>query len=491
MQEFFAEHKERIMWVTGLLFILLNSILIVNELYFLPLLPLALIVLYLFFFKLDWFLLIIVVCTPLSILLEDDGFNVSMALPTEPLLFGVLLLVILKFITQGYDKRYLKHPLTVCILIYLAWMLFTAITSELHLVSFKFFVSKLWFVLPFYFLGIYLFQNPKNIVRFQWLYILPLTAVIIYTLIRHTQWGMNNNAAHWVMEPFFRDHTSYGAAIAMFFFSVYGFLFFKKINPAVKILMWILALIFTAGLVFSYTRAAWVSVFLALLLLFTILLKIKFRTVVLLIAMFVIALIPFKDDFLMSLEKNRQDSSAKLSEHVKSISNISTDASNLERLNRWSCAIRMYQERPILGWGPGTYQHLYAPYQVASQKTIISTNSGDLGNAHSEYIGPLAESGIPGLLLIVALFSMSVFYGIRAYKKMPDKEIRIIVLTSLLGIFTYITHGIMNNFLDIDKAAVPFWAILAMFVSIDIHYKLPTKKEPNKPNLPVTEEGLE
>lgn len=477
MQEIIKQHKERTMWVTGLLFILFNSILIVNELYFLPLLPFALIVLYLFFFKLDWFLLIIVACTPVSILLEEDSFNISMALPTEPLLFGVLLLVILKFIMHGYDRRYLSHPLTICIIVYLAWMLFTTVTSELPLVSLKFLISKLWFVLPFYFMGIYLFNNPKNIVRFQWLYILPLTAVITYTLIRHSQWGMNNNAAHWVMEPFYRDHTSYGAAIAMFFFSVYGFLFFKKVHPSLKILMWVLAVVFATGLVFSYTRAAWVSVFLALLLLFAILLKIRFRTVVLLIVLFTIALIPFKDDFLMSLGKNRQDSSAKLSEHVKSISNISTDASNLERLNRWACAIRMYQERPVLGWGPGTYQHFYAPYQVASQKTTISTNSGDLGNAHSEYIGPLSESGIPGLLLIIALFSMSIFYGIRAYKKVPDKELRIIVLTSVLGIFTYIMHGIMNNFLDIDKVAVPFWGFLATFVAIDVHYKLPVKIE--------------
>ncbi|MBR5720469.1 MAG: hypothetical protein IKX38_05630, partial [Bacteroidales bacterium] len=29
-------------------------------------------------------------------------------------------------------------------------------------------------------------------------------------------------------------------------------------------------------------------------------------------------------------------------------------------------------------------------------------------------------------------------------------------------------HGLMNNFLDIDKAAVPFWLYVAMIVSLDI-----------------------
>ena len=35
------------------------------------------------------------------------------------------------------------------------------------------------------------------------------------------------------------------------------------------------------------------------------------------------------------------------------------------------------------------------PFQDASDLTIISTNFGDGGNAHSEYLGPLSEQGIP------------------------------------------------------------------------------------------------
>ena len=82
--------------------------------------------------------------------------------------------------------------------------------------------------------------------------------------------------------------------------------------------------------------------------------------------------------------------------------NISTDASNLERINRWQAAIRMYEDHPVLGFGPGTYQFEYAPYQMSQEKTAISTNAGDRGNAHSEYIGPLSEEGLPGMLLVIS-----------------------------------------------------------------------------------------
>ena len=48
---------------------------------------------------------------------------------------------------------------------------------------------------------------------------------------------------------------------------------------------------------------------------------------------------------------------------------FSQTLSNLERINRWQSAFRLFKERPILGWGPGAYQFVYAPYQKAKEKT--------------------------------------------------------------------------------------------------------------------------
>jgi len=176
----------------------------------------------------------------------------------------------------------------------------------------------------------------------------------------------------------------------------------------------------------------------------------------------------------MNLEKNRQDASQDFDKHIQSISNISTDASNLERLNRWSAAFRMFEERPLLGWGPGTYAFVYAPFQHSNEKTIISTNMGDRGNAHSEYIGPLCESGVLGLLSFVAIIICVLATAFRLYYTINDKELKKLVLVILLGFITYIVHGGLNNFLDTDKASVPFWGFVAMLVAIDIYH---SKKE--------------
>lgn len=77
----------------------------------------------------------------------------------------------------------------------------------------------------------------------------------------------------------------------------------------------------------------------------------------------------------------------------------------------------MWEERPVMGWGPGTYQFNYAPFQKSDEMTIISTNAGDMGNAHSEYIGPLAEQGVPGLTFILILVGTIIYTGTIIYSK--------------------------------------------------------------------------
>ncbi|MBK6698864.1 MAG: O-antigen ligase family protein [Saprospiraceae bacterium] len=178
---------------------------------------------------------------------------------------------------------------------------------------------------------------------------------------------------------------------------------------------------------------------------------------------------------LDSLGQNKVASSDDLVENVESITNISSDASNLERINRWSCAIDMWQEKPFFGWGPGTYMFNYAPFQLSANYTEISTNFGDVGNAHSEYLGPLAETGVIGLLIFLLMFIMVFYYLFKVYLGAKEKSARIIISTAGCGLITYFVHGFMNNYLDTDKAAVIFWILISIIISYDIkNIKRPT-----------------
>ena len=453
-------------------FILINATCIYYNYYYFNLFPAALLIVLLAIFSLDKLILLVVFLTPLAVNLQnfDEGFGLS--LPTEPIIFGIMMIFILKQINHSsIDTKLMNHPITIAIILNLVWILITSITSQMPVVSFKFLLSRLWFVIVFYFLCTQLFKNYSNIKKYIWLYIIPFTLIIFYTLYNHYLLDFGEQPANYVMSPFYNDHTIYGAMLAMFFPVLLFFTLNKKYSLRVRITAILFFIVFIVALIFSYTRAAWLSLAVALIVYIILLLRIKFRTLMYGLTVVIILVFVFRADIILKLESNRQDASQDFNKHIESISNISTDASNVERLNRWSCALRMFETKPILGYGPGTYSFQYAPFQHASEKTIISTNKGDKGNAHSEYLGPLSESGLLGPITFIAILLTVLSTAFRLYYSIKDYEMKKLLLVTILGLVTYIVHGALNNFLDTDKASVPFWGFIAMIVAIDIYHK--------------------
>ena len=470
--------KQKLTWVylVSAAFILLNTVLVIKEFYYLSfLIPIALTIILLYLFALDKLILLIVFLTPIAVNVRNLEMSVGISLPTEPLLFGVLVLFLFKTLREGkYDPRVLKHPVSIAIILNLIWIFFTSLTSELPLVSAKFFIARLWFVIPMYFIGIQLFRKYKNIKLFSWLYIIPLLGVIAYTIFNHARFGFDEEAGHWVMTPFFNDHTAYGVILAFFIPVFIGFTFNKVHSKTIRLASFSVTVILIIALILSFSRAAWISLAASFLFYLILLFRIKIRWILIVLAVFVGIFFSFKWEILDTLEKNKQDSSADFVEHVQSIANISSDASNLERINRWQSAIRMFQEKPFFGWGPGTYQFFYAPFQRSKEKTIISTNFGDLGNAHSEYIGPLAESGLFGMITMLAIVFAAIWTGLRVFKRSENNEIKLLALVTMLALVSYFAHGLLNNFLDSDKASIPVWGFIAILVALDLYF---SKKE--------------
>ncbi len=468
-------------WLTSFLFLLLNVFFIYNEFYYFCFFPLALVVFYLTVFKIDYLFLLVVFCTPLSFNLEaikSGGFGLY--IPTEPILLVLSCIYLFKII---YDKKnnlntYWNHPISLIILLQLSWILITSICSEFPIISLKFFLSRLWFVIPIFFLGIHFFKKGLNyIYAFIWMFLIPLTIILIYTLINHASNGFSEEAGHWVMWPFFKDHTSYGAIIAIFIPIIIGMMTDPKRSFYTKNILIIVFIIFCMALFYSYTRAAWVSVISALLVYLLFVFKIKFKwlfTLGLIIGSMI--LFNYNDLSYMLQKNNAEHTTEDFNERVESMSNITSDASNLERFNRWNSAIKMYQERPITGWGPGTYAFCYASFQDSKDLTIISTNFGDGGNAHSEYLGPLAEQGLIGMLLMILLVIVFFYKASTLYIHTSDPALKRLIMMLLLGMVTYFTHGILNNYLDTDKASIPIWGFMAIIVSLDLFY---SKKKKN------------
>lgn len=467
-----ADINKRWVWALSLLFIAANAVLLYFEIYWFALIPIILSILLVTVLSFEKAFFFIVFFTPLSLNLEKlDLGGIGMFIPTEPLMFFILLLFVIRmFLHFDYDKKVILHPITLAILFQVIWLVITTFTSVRPIVSLKFVLARMWFLVTFYFIAVQILRDREKIRRYILFYLVPMAGVIVYTVINHYMLDFEDKPAHFVMQPFFKDHTSYGAVLAMLF-PVIIFLIYDYEKYSTKLYLGLLLLVYTIGIIFSYTRAAWVSLFGGFLLWIVYKLKIRFSYILALTLIGGVILISSWGQLMIQLEKNRDESSSDFSEHITSSTNISSDASNLERINRWESALEMFEEKPVFGWGPGTYAFEYAPFQHSQSMTIISTNAGKLGNAHSEYIGPLAESGVLGSLSFMLIVGLMFYYGSRVYHRLPNGKDKALVLSVVIGFSTYAAHGLLNNYLDTDKASALFWPFIAIIVAYDVYHR--------------------
>jgi O-antigen ligase len=231
-----------------------------------------------------------------------------------------------------------------------------------------------------------------------------------------------------------------------------------------------LFLIILLGLYFSYTRAAWLSVLGAAGVFALVYFRVHFRWILLGLLVSAIVYIKFGDQIQMELARNKvEHTTESFDDRLKSATNVTTDASNLERINRWACAIEMFKERPVFGFGLGTYAFEYARFQEPENLTIISTNFGDMGNAHSEYLSALSETGFVGLLLLLGFIATGFYYLIQLIQRSRQIDRQVFVVSSgiLFSLSTYFIHAFLNNFLDTDKAAIPVFTMFALVLILE------------------------
>lgn len=439
-----------------------------DENYLVLLVPAAMLLVWFFMMYRDESLALMALATPFAVDYALIG-NMSLSMPVEPMMIVFTVVFLFQeLLMRSYDKRVLRHPVSILIMLSLVWMVFTSIVSLKPVESFKYTAVRLWFVIPFFYATAQSFQKVRHIRLFYWAYALSLSVVVVITTVKTMQRFGELQMLHHVMQPFYNDHTAYGCIIALMLPLAAYFAFEPRTRLWKRIVAVSLTVLLLVGLGLSYCRAAWISVVGAIAVYLLVRLGVRMRWLVISAALLLGLFFAFQDDIMYELGKNKQDSSFTLADQVKSISNISTDASNLERLNRWNAAFRMWKDQPLTGIGPGAYQFIYGPYQRSDMMTIISTNDGDMGNAHSEYIGPLTEQGVPGALLMLAIFVATFVTGERVYRTAVDRRKGHLALVLAVSLFTYYVHGIMNNFLDTDKLSVPFWAFTAAIVAIDI-----------------------
>ena len=408
---------------------------------------------------------------PVSITYSIGKTNVSA--PSELICTLLSIFFVIKMLT-GYKlpKAFLKHPISIFIMMDIAWMFVTSCTSESPAVSFKRLIIRVIYYIAFYYFYFELFKiNKKNIAGIFLLHCLGFLIPIINTTIFHIGLSFNSGSAQLASAPFYNDHTMYGAALVFFIPFLFLNTFNKSKSIKSKFLYGFLLLIFSFAAFFSYSRAAWLSLIIASV--FGLILRYRISYKYILALVLTVGLIAINNfqkinsTLTTTKEVSRSDDAGT---HFKSISNVNSDASNKERINRWKCAIRMFEAKPVFGFGPGTYQFYYGAFQIKKDMTVISTYNGSKGHAHSEYLNALSETGLMGFLIFTGLVLTACIRSVRLIKR-GDKDTSQTALFIFLGLITFFIHAFFNGFIEFDKLAMPVFMSYSAIMFLDIKKK--------------------
>lgn len=436
----------------------------------------ALLLILAIFFRLSWYYYALIACVPLSMEAELFG-GARLNFPAEGML--TLVVPVLLLFAKEYRQSFLealRNPLGVILLIDLFLLLLFSLFSQEIDVSLKRVLVRSLFFTGFFGL-IFLFRDPAKLI-YPWIaYAIGLLPVMYFTTRNHIHHDFDPRAVFNISAPYYNDHTVYGACLAFIIPLLFLVLIRRKLfslSPFMTWLLWITFIWIIGSEIFALSRAALMSIGVAVI--FAVMLRfgLKFRGFVLGLSLATVVVWSFSNAIYERIQENEAVSNdGELVNHFSSVTNIKSDASNLERVNRWICAYRMFEDKPFTGYGPGTYQFYYNRFQSLENKTYISTNSGDRGNAHSEYLTYLSETGIVGFLWFLLLVFYSMYLGMKNHIALTDPLLKTLNLGVLMGLVTFYFHGLFNSFIDQSKMAFLVFTALATLVWIQQRLKNP------------------
>jgi O-antigen ligase len=420
------------------------------------------------FFRFDLLYYILIISIPLSITV-DFSKSLSTDFPTEFLSIGLTVIFwIYWLINRPKELSPIWNSKIFWILILmLGWSGFTTIFAVNKLIALKYCLAKTWYITSYIVFTFWIVKDLDALKKLFWMIFLPTTITVIYSFVRTYLGGFSFEDTNQYSLPFFDNHVTYATTMSI----VLPWIFWARCwYPKGSVLKWLLTIsipFYLIAIYFSYTRACYLALIVGVAVIILLYYRKLVITYCLVVAMAISILFYFSDQYFylrLAPDYNTTVMHDEFKDHL-----ISTfygkDVSSMERLNMWVSVFRMYQKRPIVGYGPNNFPSNYKPYGVLYFKTWVSDNPLNL-SCHNYFWLLLAEQGVIGSLMFVFFIGFLLFSCQKLYSDSKDESSKQIakIIAATFGIFCVILF--FNDMVETSKNGSLFFINIAILIRL-------------------------
>ncbi len=169
-------------------------------------------------------------------------------------------------------------------------------------------------------------------------------------------------------------------------------------------------------------------------------------------------------------------SSPRYVRRIQSITNVTTNRSNVDRIRVWKSAKKMIRDHPVTGVGIERFRDHYVKYRLKREKQ-------NLGHTHNNFIHITVESGIIGLAGLVYFVGFYLYTSLRNYRRNKNPY-DILIFTTCLGYICI--FGQIDYTLGISDGTRMLFFLLAVLLQLKETEKR-SGEIPSLPGVPATE----
>lgn len=270
-------------------------------------------------------------------------------------------------------------------------------------------------------------------------------------------------------------------------------------NKVAQLLMFAIYGIYVVNVILTYTRAAWVTMACAFILMVILIpkhfLKNVIKPQILISFVILITVVFFLPDFqsrtssaLYAIEKlmpsglsfhladnNPNDVDGDEIEEIEEDvieEDTTTETAVISRTTLWKTGWYMMKDNPVLGVGMGNYAIRYKDYVEKYPELYIGHDSYSV---HNSYLKIGAETGFIGLLAFLSIYVAYFVTIIRLYFK-QNLLGKVLSVGLFVGSVCYMVQNLSNNLIFIPQLNVTFWLTAGIMLAF-LHKN---KKETNQ-----------